>query len=230
MTRSILSAIALAACGLALAAPTATEVRELAAFDEVVWDAAGELVVEQSGRERLSIEAEPAVLAKIVADVKQRRLRIGFAPGSIQTRHPIRFRLELKDLLALETRGSGSVRIGALSTPTFLLVLKGSGDIQLARLSARSLEVRLAGAGNVAVGGGQVDSQRVAIDGSGSYAALRLGSRVAEVSIGGSGVVRVAASERLKAGIAGSGELLYRGQPQIAQSITGAGSVRPTDE
>jgi hypothetical protein len=34
-----------------------------------------------------------------------------------------------------------------------LLALRGSGDIQLARLSARSLEVRLAGAGNVAIDG-----------------------------------------------------------------------------
>jgi hypothetical protein len=223
--------IGLVAAGLALAAPTATEVRELGAFDEVLWDAAGELLVEPSDRERLSIEAEPAVLRKIVAEVRQRRLRIGFTPGSsIRTEHPIRFRLETRQLAALETRGSGSVRIAALSTPKLLLVLDGSCDIQFARLSARSLEVRLAGAGNVAIDAGQVDSQRVAIDGSGIYSALRLASRHAEVSIGGSGEVRLAASERLKVGIAGSGELLYRGQPQIAQSITGAGSVRPASE
>jgi hypothetical protein len=223
-------AIGLVAGGLAFAAPTATEVRELDAFDEVLWDAAGELLVEPSHRERLSIEAEPAVLAKIVAEVRQRRLRIGFAPGSVRTQHPIRFRLETRQLAALETRGSGSVRIAALSTPKLLLVLDGSCDIQLVQLSARSLEVRLAGAGDVAMGAGEVDTQRVSIDGSGSYSALRLASRHAEVSIGGSGAVRVAASEQLKVGIAGSGELLYRGHPQITQSITGAGSVRPANE
>ena len=206
----MLSVIALAAGGLALAAPTATDVRELSAFDEVVWEAAGELSVEQSQRERLSIEAEPAVLAKIVAEVRERRLRLGVAPGSIQTRHPIRFRLETRQLLALETHGSGAVRIGALSTPQLLLVLSGSGDIQLAQLNARNLEVRLSGAGNVAIDGGQV--------------------RDAQVSIGGSGQVRVPASERLTASIAGSGMVLYRGRPRIAQSITGAGSIRPANE
>jgi hypothetical protein len=200
----------LAAGGLALAAPTASEVRELGAFDEVVWEAAGELSVEPSQRERLSIEAEPAVLAKIVAEVRERRLRIGFAPGFVQTRHPIRFRLETRELVALELRGSGLVRIAPLSTPKLLLALKGSGDLQVAALRARSLEVRLSGAGNVAIDGGQV--------------------RDAQVSIGGSGQVRVPASERLTAGIAGSGELLYRGRPQIAQSITGAGSIRSASE
>jgi hypothetical protein len=230
VTRVLLTAIALAAGGLALAASTATEVRELGAFDEVVWDAVGELLVEQSQRERLTIEAEPAVLAKIVAEVRERRLRIGFAPGSIQTRQPIRFRLETRELLALETRGSGAVRIAALSTPTFLLVLRGSGDIQLARLSARSIELRLAGAGNVDIGGGQVDSQRISIEGSGNYAALRLASRDAEVSIGGSGEARVAAGERLTARITGSGGVQYRGRPQIVRSVTGTGSIRPADE
>ena len=210
MTRSILPAVALAACGLALAAPTASEVRELGAFDEVVWEAAGELLVEQSQRERLSIEAEPAVLAKIVAEVSGRRLRIGFAPGRVQSRHPIRFRLETRQLVALEQRGAGSVRIAALSTPELRLTLAGSGDIQLAELSSSSLEVRLPGSGIVAIDGGQV--------------------RDAQVSIGGSGQVRVPASERLSASIAGSGMLLYRGRPRIAQSITGAGSLRPANE
>jgi hypothetical protein len=223
-------AIGLAAGGLALAAASATEIRELAAFDEVVWDAAGELVVEPSHRERLSIEAEPEVLAKIVAEVSERRLRIGFVPGSIQTRHPIRFRLETRQLAALQARGSGSVRIAALSTPKLVLVLDGSVDIQLDQLRARSLDVRLAGSGNVTVGGGQVDSPRVAIDGSGDYSALRLASRHAEVSIGGSGDVRLAASERLRAGITGSGDVLYRGRPQIVQSVTGSGSVQPANE
>ena len=65
------AAIGLVACSFALAAATASEVRELAAFDEVVWDAVGELVVEPSHRERLSIEAEPAVLRKIVVDAQQ---------------------------------------------------------------------------------------------------------------------------------------------------------------
>ncbi|HEY7242232.1 MAG TPA: DUF2807 domain-containing protein, partial [Burkholderiales bacterium] len=184
--------------------------RELAAFDEVVWDAAGELSIEQSTRQRLSIEAEPAVLAKIVAEVSGRRLRIGFAPGPIQTRQPIRFRLETRQLAALEQRGSGAVRIAALSTPQFLLALNGSGDIQLGELTARSLEVRLAGSGIIAIDGGQV--------------------RDARVSIGGSGQVRVPASERLGASIAGSGMVLYRGRPKITQSITGAGLLRPTDE
>ncbi|TMH32771.1 MAG: hypothetical protein E6H58_09595, partial [Betaproteobacteria bacterium] len=82
------------------AATLASEERLVAGFDSVIFDAAGELSIEQSSREHLRVEAEPAVLAKIITEVRERRLHIRFGPGSVQTQQPIRFRLELKTLAA----------------------------------------------------------------------------------------------------------------------------------
>lgn len=211
----------------ATTAATAVEQRPVSGFDAVAWSANGELFVEQTQRERLSVEAEPAVLAKIVTEVRQGRLWIGFAPGRVETRLPIRFRLEVKALRALDARGSGEIRIGALTTTELSLLLAGSDNLQLARLGARTLQARLDGSGELAIHGGAVDTQRVVLAGSGSYAALPLASRLAEVAIEGSGDIHVSASERLHATIAGSGDVTYRGRPQVVQSVSGAGSVRP---
>jgi len=212
------------------AAGTAIEQRQVSGFEAVVWDGVGELSIEQTGRERLSVEAEPAVLAKIVTEVRQRRLWIGFAPGRVETRQPIRFRLELKTLAALETRGSGTVRIGPLATAALSLRLAGSDELRLAQLKARTLDVRLDGSGDVTIDGGQVDSQRVVIAGAASYAALRLVSREADVAIDGSGELRVAVTERLSARITGSGDVLFVGHPRVVQTVTGAGEVRRLDD
>lgn len=209
-----------------LGATPTVETRPVAGFDAVLWSAVGELHIEQTGRERLTIEAEPAVLAKIVTEVRQRRLSIGFAPGSVETRQPIRFRLEVVALGALETRGSGTVRVGALSVPALSLRLGGSDEVHMARLAARTLDVRLDGSGDLSIGGGEVDVQRVEIGGSGLYAAPALASRQAEVSIDGSGDARLAARERLVARIAGSGDVRYHGNPRVEQSVSGAGAVR----
>ena len=221
-----LSALAASPWRRAFSAGTATEERPVSGFDEVSWDAAGELLIEQTDREHLAIEAEPAVLAKIVTEVRQRRLHIGFAPGRIETRLPIRFHLELKSLVVLETRGSGEVRIGPLSATGLSLLAAGSESFHLARLNAGTLLARLDGSGGIAIGGGQVQSQRIVLAGSGSYAALPLDSREADVAIDGSGSVQLAASERLAVRIAGSGSVGYRGDPQVASSITGAGLVQ----
>jgi Putative auto-transporter adhesin, head GIN domain len=217
--------------GLAASSPgsgaqTTLESRAVSGFHSVLWDAAGELAIEQSNREHLSIEAEPAVLAKIVTEVRQGRLSISFAPGRIETRQPIRFRLEVKTLAALESRGSGTLRIGPLSTASLSLRLGGSDALRLARLLAQSLDARLDGSGDVTIEGGQVARQRVVIAGAANYNATRLASREADVAIDGSGELRLAVSERLGATIAGSGDVLFVGQPRVTQTVTGAGDVR----
>lgn len=216
----------LAGFGSRAHAQTRVETRAVSGIRAVLWQAAGELVIEQTQREHLSIEAEPAVLAKIVAEVHQGRLTIGFAPGQIETRYPIRFRLELKALEALELSGAGTTRIGPLSTPALSLRLAGSETLKLARLEARALDVHLDGSGELTIDGGRIERQRVVIAGAADYSAPRLASQDATVAIDGSGTIRLAVAERLHATIAGSGDVLYVGEPQVVQAVSGSGEVR----
>lgn len=210
----------------AIGANLAVETRPVSGFDSVQLDGFGDLFIEQTQREHLSIEAEPAVLARIVTEVRQRRLYIGFAPGQFQTRLAVRFRLELKTLVELEALGSGDIRLGRLTTPELSLRLRGSGDLRLAQLNARQLSLRSEGSGTVEIGGGSVQSQHVVLSGSGDYVATRLASREAEVALAGSGDMRLAVTERLVATLTGSGDLSYLGQPRITQAIRGSGEVR----
>lgn len=204
----------------------ATEERAVAGFDDVTWDAAGELTIEQSGRERLSIEAEPHVLRRIVVRVRDRRLEIGFAPGRVETTLPIRFTLELRQLRRLELRGSGRTTTHALRSDDLAVVLEGSHDLRIDSLHARRLDLRHAGAGNVRVMAGSVESQRIALEGSGSVDATALDARSSNVLLTGAGDVRVAAEQRLAARIDGSGDIVYRGRPQVSRIVHGAGDVR----
>lgn len=218
--------VAVATWPLRPRAGTTREQRAVSGFDRVDWQASGELAIEQTGRERLSVEAEPAVLAKIVTEVRGGRLLIGFKPGRVESRETVRFVLELKSLVALDAAGAGALRIGTLSAADLSLQMTGSDTLRLARLSARTLDVRLAGAGDAAVEAGRVERQRVVIAGAANYHAPRLDCRDAEVAIDGSGNIELAASERLVARIAGAGDIVYHGQPRVSETITGAGSVR----
>lgn len=208
---------------------TATETREVSDFDEVVWTGVGEMSIEQTGRERLILEAEPAVLRKIVAQVRERRLSIGFAPGGFQTQLPIRFRLEVKALQAFESHGSGDARIGPLTTDRLSLLLSGSGDLQLARLTARTLRARIDGSSDLAIAAGRVESQQIAIAGSGGYQAGDLVSDHAEVRVDGSGSASLHALLTLNARINGSGDVVYRGRPALTQHVSGSGGVTRID-
>jgi hypothetical protein len=223
--RAAALAVALVAWRGAAGAGTALETRPVSGFDSVRLDGFGDLEIEQTQREHLELEAEPAVLARIVTEVRQRRLHIGFAPGQFQTRLPLRFRLEVKTLVDVESQGSGDIRIGRLTTPELSLRLHGSGDLRLAQLSARNLSVQSDGSSAVEIGGGSVQSQRVILNGSGDYEATRMASLDTEVTLAGSGDVRVAAAERLVATLTGSGDVSYLGQPRVTQTIRGSGEV-----
>jgi hypothetical protein len=209
-----------------LRAQTRTEARAVAGIRAVSWKAAGELFIEQTEREQLGVEAEPALLARILTEVRDGRLEIRFAPGRVETRQPIRVRVALKTLDTLEAQGSGALRIGPLAAPTLTLRLAGSETLHLARLAARTLDVRLDGSGSLDIDGGQVERQQIVIAGAADYLAPRLASREAVVAIEGAGTVHLAVAERLRATIDGSGEVHYLGQPRVTQAVGGSGSVR----
>lgn len=204
----------------------ASEERPVAGFDEVAWDASGELSIEQTGRERLLIEAQAHVLRRIVTRVRDRRLEIGFAPGRVETNLPIRFTLELRQLRRLELRGSGQATAGALRADDLAIALHGSNGLRIDTLHARRVDLRHAGAGDVRINGGRVESQRIVLEGSGTVDATALDARNSDVLLTGSGEVRLAAEHRLAARIDGSGDIVYRGRPQVSQVIHGAGDVR----
>lgn len=203
-----------------------TEERPAAAFDRIEWNAVGELIVEQTGSERVTVQAEAEVLPKVITEVRQRTLHVRLAPGRLQTRQAIRVRVGVRTLQVLRTLGAGEVHVaGALSADALELDLGAAGGVLVDELVARRLALRMRGAGDVTIARGRVDEQTVSIEGSGGYIAASLASRRSSVRIAGSGNAQVAVREDLLAQIVGSGEIGYLGDPVTRQEISGAGRV-----
>ena len=151
---------------------------------------------------------------------------MGLAPGRVETQQPIRMRLVVRTLRAVESRTAGAISIGPLRSDSLKLVLAGGGAIRLDRLDgAAALDVRITGAGDIAIGGGRVTTQQLAITGMGSYRAPTLASERADVAIDGQGDVRLAASDALTVRIGGVGNVRYHGAPVVTRTIRGIGSV-----
>lgn len=202
-----------------------TETRSVAGFDSVVFAVPAEISIEQGPQETLALEAEPAVLRKMTSEVRGRRLHIGVA-GQVETRQPIRIRLGVRTLRAVESRAPAAISTGPLRTESLALVLSGGRSIRIDRLDdALNLDVRMAGAGEVAIGGGKVKAQQVAISGMGTYSAPALASESAAVAINGNGEVQLAASSTLAVSIGGMGHVRYHGDPAVTRSIRGMASI-----
>ena len=183
-----------------------SEPRDVSGFDEVELRGVGNLSIEQTGSESLSVEAEEDVLPKIRTEVENSRLTIGPEPNSmISTTKPINYRLTVKDLNALEVSGSGDVEAEGIDTDELAVTISGSGEVEIS---------------------GSADSQEVDLSGSSDYKAEDLESREAKIDVRGSGSATVNVSDQLDAEVSGSGSVEYVGDPTINQDVSGAGEVR----
>jgi Putative auto-transporter adhesin, head GIN domain len=180
--------------------------REVSGFTKVELSGSGELTIEKTGTESLTISAEDNLLPRLTSDVSGDTLILGTKPNTtIVPTKPISYALTVKDLTGIAVSGSGSARVSNLTTNSLTTQISGSGTITAS---------------------GTANDQDIAISGSGGYQAEQLTSKTAKVQISGSGDASVLATELLDVKISGSGTLTYSGNPQqITQEISGSGKL-----
>jgi hypothetical protein len=200
------------ATGAATPAPAApgpgraSENREVSGFTGVELTAIGDLRIDQTGTDSLTIEADTDVLRQLTSDVSGGILRLGVLPGAtIDASGPIVYRLTAATLDSI--------------------AVAGAGDVTAANLRAGRLAVQISGAGEMRLTGA-VDAQTVTISGTGKYDAEGLPSATAEISIRGAGNAVLRVSDRLDATVSGVGSVEYIGDPQVSKDISGVGSVK----
>ena len=184
-----------------------SEQRQVAGFNEVKLRGSGELTitVDPDGPESLVVEADDNLLPLLTSEVRGDELVLGIRNNTnIHATRPIRYRVTAKELNAIGSAGSGSIRASGIAAKRFHADISGSGGMDLS---------------------GSADEAEFTISGSGSYDAAHLRTRAARVRISGSGDATVNASEQLEANIAGSGSVRYAGNPKVEQHIAGSGSV-----
>jgi hypothetical protein len=200
-----------------------TEQRPISDFNQLVFRGVGEVIVTQSGKESLVVEAERRLLPMISTEVRGGALYLESDHGIVTTR-PIRFLLSVRSLSSVKSQGSGDIVVNGLRTQSLVTAVTASGGVTFRNLSAGSFTVRIGGAARVEAEG-KVATQNVTIDGSGDYVAAKLTCDQASVSISGSGSAVIAVKDALAAEISGSGEIRYAGAAKVEAEITGAGTV-----
>ena len=182
-----------------------SQTRKVTGFTKVELSGSGELTIEKTGMESLTISAEDNLLPQLTSEVSGDTLTLGTKPNTtVVPTKPITYSLTVKDLNGIAVSGSGSVRVSNLTTNSLTTQISGSGTISAS---------------------GTVNDQAVDISGSGRYQAEQLTSKTAKVQISGSGHASVLATDLLDVKISGSGTLTYGGNPQITQEISGSGKL-----
>jgi len=178
---------------------------------------------------KITIEGEENLLEHIVTEVKGNKLvvktenHINLRPSSNKT---ITVTIPFKDIDNISLAGSGDLSNKDMVTANDLDVsLAGSGDMVLT-VETTHVKGSLAGSGDLTLKGNTNDLE-AHIAGSGDFHGFDLQANNTDVSIAGSGDAEVVSKQSLKARIAGSGDIVYKGNPGKEDSkVAGSGSIR----
>ena len=225
---SLLQRIGLA--GLQGSGKLQTEPRAVGSFSAIELHGSMNLVLRQAAREAVELRADDNLLTLVETRVVSRsgvptlevRVRDG---SSYSSRIPITLTVDVVTLSALSVRGSGSVSGEGLKAPALKIVLAGSSDVKLHKLSLDEASLKISGSGNAELSG-KAARLSLSISGSGDINSRELEADEVSVSIAGSGGASVNARKALGVSIAGSGSVDYVGDATVKTSVAGSGRVK----
>lgn len=185
------------------------------------------LVAGEEGK--ITLKGEENLLEYIETEVKNGKLTIKQEKGvnlkSSSWKGGIEVTIPITDINAVSLAGSGDViSKTTIKSDNFKAALAGSGDISLA-VEADNFEASLSGSGDMKFDG-SAEHFKVSVAGSGDINAFDLSANYVEASVAGSADLNVTANQGIKARVAGSGDITYRGNPtKIDSKTSGSGNI-----
>jgi len=206
--------------------------KSLGSFSKIEVSGSFKVNIYPSDEHRIVVETDDNLQKFIRIEEDNDRLKVGIKNNvNIRPSKTVVLRVYMKEVNRVELAGScelkseGTLRHGDRMDIT----MAGSSKADL-EVDAPDFNVSMAGSGKMKASG-KTRSLKVKIAGSGSFSGSELLSESTEISISGSGDARVFSSVDLKVNIAGTGNVLYYGNPtNVKKNIAGKGSVKPVEE
>ncbi len=178
---------------------------------------------------KITVRAEENLMPYIQIEIQGRELQIRTEKGyhlNPSKGKKIEITVPVTKISNVSLAGSGEIiSTSVLKASAFKTALAGSGRIQL-HLNTSSVQAQVAGSGAIELLG-QSKSLEANVAGSGSINTLDFEVETCTVAVSGSGKIKTNCSEEIKARIAGSGGIEYRGKPKkVSNQVAGSGKIK----
>jgi len=200
-------------------------------FNSIVLETSLDIHVQQGLTPSLKITGENPSLANVTVTVKGNQLIFAYKESKkirfFENRPPIKAELVIPYLTYVNISGSGDIDAeDTFRGEELKLVIEGSGDLTLPQLAYKAIEATIHGSGDMSLGG-ECGETILSVNGSGDMKTASLKSKSAKATVSGSGDMTLTATDRLRAVINGSGDLVYAGSPRnLSTEVNGSGSIR----
>ncbi len=169
-----------------------TERQPTAGVTGVNYDAPGKLTVTLGDKEELVIKGDDNIIPLFEIEIVSDTLSIFLSEEtSFSSEKPIEFNLTVKEMGAVELRGSGDVSVPDLTSDRLDLTVTGSGDLRSGALEADTVEVEIEGPGKIKIGDITADLVKLFTRASGGVNIGKVEARALEIVIVQSGDIKI---------------------------------------
>jgi len=204
--------------------------RAVSSFDEIEVTGGFEIVLTQSDKESLNIEADNNLLELIETKVNNNVLYIS-TKNDVEINHYKKMTINLSVKSLRKMRVSGAIDLSTtnqLKTDLLKINISGAANINV-DIATKILDVDVSGAGNINFQGQSTDV-RMDLSGAGKVSSLKLVADNFIIDVSGVGAAKVYAKEKLNVNISGIGSVSYAGNPKkIVSDISPLGILNAID-
>ncbi|QPC82311.1 DUF2807 domain-containing protein [Phototrophicus methaneseepsis] len=206
----LLPFFALAACDQAAVHGSGnyvTQTHNIIDFTSLRVETTGEIHITIGESPTLSVAAYENILPLLTFSVEDGVLVLNQAEGTgYVTDQPIAMTITVPTLESIEVAGTANIAIDNLSGDMFTADIRSPGNLTTH---------------------GSVTEQTVTVSGTGHYYGFGLQTVTTAITISGAGEAQITASDTLIATLSGEGGVIYQGEPDVTEYITGTGHIQP---
>ena len=203
-----------------------TQEKQLSVYDRIEVLGSYDVIFTDGEVGKIKIKAPDNILPLIQTEVSDDLLKIDTGKNRYKLKEPIIIYVPVDSRLKqVDIKGSADIYSEKnLETKALNVDIYGSGDVRL-QVEASSLALKIDGSGDIRVGG-KTDNLSININGSGDVEVPNLKAEKAVININGSGGVSAYVTEDVDISIAGSGDVIIKGNPKkVKRIINGSGRV-----
>lgn len=181
--------------------------RQVSGFHGISVSGVGEVSVDRTGSESLTITTDDNILEHLVSEVVDGILFLGPENSvSITPSRGIDYLLTANAFDSIELSGAVSVTAEGIETESLDIIMSGACTVESE---------------------GEADRQNIAASGSSIYNGEHLESRIVNINVSGTTYMLVRVSEILEGQASGSALIEYIGNPNVNVTVSGSAVVRP---
>lgn len=204
-----------------------TQEIEIDNFTGITIDTKANVILRKGDVQKVTISISENILKDINIKIVNNRWLIDFSDGdNIATinNHEFTVTIESSNINYIEMESSGSFTCEEKITAPVLEVKQMSSGKTNIWCDTEVLKTTLDGSGELILSG-YTNNHTLIHDASGSLKAFDLESNICNIIHEGSGEAKLAISSKFSGSMDGSGNVYYKGNPQVLVSVSGSGEL-----